>query len=123
MLNFREELGKIKKEKLEAGEELLEKQEKIFDKLLCFLRSRTIIELSFPIKFRFAFVRNCVYAKQFEKNGKQLSDHTLFHEKTNLHEEAYILLHLIEEKFKSEGYDIVDGTSADNGAFDVIIKI
>lgn len=122
MLNFREELGKIveEKRKLILAEEE-KKTELVDDALKDFLdklKEKDFYKLSIPIKIHFGFWGKEIYVKEVN-NDKSIEVLKLVYKDSF---EANMILCLLEKRFKSEGYEIVDDTDALNGYFRVIIK-
>ena len=126
MLNFREELGKTIEKKREEAINAAEEKNKLADGFLIDfidkLNKKQLYEFSAPLKFLFGFGGDTVYIKEFNKAG-ELTNNIILKKYYNGYSEAYIILQLLEKKLISEGYEIVDNTSAKEGSFHVIINV
>ena len=126
MLNFREKLGEIADKKRKEAMELVEKEmneavDKFLINFIDKLSEKEVREFSNPLKFLFGFCGDAVYVKEFSVRG-DLINAIIMKQTYADSSEAYTILMLLEKKFISEGYEIVDNTSATEGHFHVIIN-
>ena len=126
MLNFREELGKtVETKRKEAMKSVEEKRSEVVHNFLVDfidkLNNKELCEFAIPLKFLFGFCGKAVYVKEFHVGG-ELINIIMMQKNYTDPSEAYTILMLLEKKFISEGYEIVDKTSAEEGHFHVIIN-
>ena len=122
-MNFRKELTKIREEKkkLKAGYE--KSMNEILNQVLQFFR--TSKETDFPEETEILFaadIQHRVFGRVYEEKKIEKSPDFLLDTKTK--EEAFMVLLFLEDKFKSEGFELLNETNvARDGCFSVIIKL
>ena len=122
-MNFRKELTKIREEKkkLKAGYE--KSMNEILNQVLEYFRKNK--ETDFPEKTEILFAvdaQHRVFGRVYE--GKKIDKAPEFLLETKTREEALMVLIFLEDKFKSEGFELLNETCvARDNCFSVIIKL
>jgi len=120
MLNFREELNKIKEEKLRSSEAKCEMAEVCLKGILDYLRRKRTVEFFKEIELLFAFGGRRIYVKE-DPRGKNKEIYSCVFPNSEVASE--VLLH-IEQKLISEGFELASQQrAAIDGKFGIKINV
>ena len=117
MLNFREELSKIKEFKTthkSSDEKVLED---IFKKLLQYFDLRDVSDIIEGVKLSFSIAGNIIYAKEYK------NDNLILVEFTKSYFDASKILYSLEQKLIEYGFERISTYKAElHDRFDIMIK-
>lgn len=123
MLNFREQLSRVKNEKMKAEGIYSIAVESILRRLIQYFEKKDVFTILKGEKIRFSYVENTVYVKVYIKDtlyNKPILTYSLEGVKDA---DAKLTLIYLEQKFKEEGYELIDDKSVIiDGYFEIFIK-
>ena len=110
MLNFREELSKIKNKEVE----------KILKKILQYFHTRDLMSIEEGEKIQCSFAGNVIFVATHEDG--ELKKTIIIRHILKSPKIARLTIIFLEKKFIEEGFEIVDGSAREAGCFNVFIK-
>jgi len=115
MLNFREELSKIKRKKLHYLESIEEDAERFLKEILSKFEAKPLSDLFTERELTFQLLRKGIIVREPE-NINPILLHKAYFDTENL---ALMVFMMLEEKFENEGYKV---KIVSNEKFIVIVK-
>jgi len=115
MLNFREELGKIKELKINPQNAYEKETENIFKKLLQYIDKKDVSDITNGIKTSFEVHNRVIYG--------YANDDPILLEIFKTNSDAHLTLLYLEDKFIKEGFErISSNTASKDDMFDIMIR-